>query len=362
MSEFQNSIEDPKRPIPKKIFIVPYRNRIQHKFFFSKYMTFLLEDQKDNYEIYFSHQHDERNFNRGATRNIGFLAVKAKYPNDYKEMNFIFNDVDTLPFNKIFNYETTNGVVKHYYGYKHALGGIVVIKGEDFERINGYPCFWGWGMEDNCLQKRCLEMGLQIDRSDFHPIGSPEMLQLFDGVARIISKRDPLRMKNDNGVDGLKTIRNLKYTIDSFSTNSNDNIYIVENPNIFYVNITHFQTLYSFENDQYYNYDLRESTKKIIHLDESRRVYKSFNTTEDWKNIPTKEGFVRPPLRPQTQQQQQQSYPFQPNQQQAPSVKYPSYPQVRNVHPYSPNYARVNNIPPRASKSANVQLGGVRKY
>ena len=84
MSEFQNSIEDPKRPIPKKIFIVPYRNRIQHKFFFSKYMTFLLEDQKDNYEIYFSHQHDERNFNRGATRNIGFLSVKAKYPNDYK--------------------------------------------------------------------------------------------------------------------------------------------------------------------------------------------------------------------------------------------------------------------------------------
>ena len=116
MSEFQNSIEDPKRPIPKKIFIVPYRNRIQHKFFFSKYMTFLLEDQKDNYEIYFSHQHDERNFNRGATRNIGFLAVKAKYPNDYKEMNFIFNDVDTLPFNKIFNYETTNGVVKQYCG------------------------------------------------------------------------------------------------------------------------------------------------------------------------------------------------------------------------------------------------------
>ena len=33
--------------IPKRVFIVPYRNRIQHKFFFSKYMSFLLEDNKD---------------------------------------------------------------------------------------------------------------------------------------------------------------------------------------------------------------------------------------------------------------------------------------------------------------------------
>jgi len=362
MSEFQNIYNNNNNniyeKIPKKVFIVPYRNRIQHKFFFSKYMSFLLEDQKEDYEIYFSHQHDERNFNRGATRNIGFLAVKAKYPNSYKDINFIFNDVDTIPFNKIFNYETTIGIVKHYYGYKHALGGIVVIKGADFEKINGYPCFWGWGMEDNALQKRCNEAGLEIDRSDFHPIGSPEMLQLFDGVARIISKRDPLKMKNDNGIDGIKTIRNLKYTIDSFSTNSNDNIYIVENPNIFYVNISQFQTLYSFENDQYYNYDLRESTKKIIYLDESRRVYKPVNTTEDWKNIPTKEGFTKPPLVPRTFTQAH-IYHQQQHQQQG---KFHHYTQVKNINPYSSQYARVNNIPPRATKSANVQLGGVRKY
>ena len=39
--------------IPKRVFIVPYRSRIQHKFFFSKYMSFILEDDLD-YEIYFS--------------------------------------------------------------------------------------------------------------------------------------------------------------------------------------------------------------------------------------------------------------------------------------------------------------------
>ena len=344
MSVFTENLGREKR-IPQKVFIVPYRNRIQQKFFFSKYMTFLLEDQTDNYEIYFSHQHDERNFNRGATRNIGFLAVKAKYPDHYQSMNFIFNDVDTLPFNTIFNYETVPGVVKHYYGYKYALGGIVVIRGGDFERINGYPCYWGWGMEDNALQNRCLVAGFEIDRTDFHPIGSPEMLQLFDGVARIISKRDPLRMKHDNGQDGLTTIRSLKYKIDSFSTNSNDNLYVVENPLIFYINISQFFTLSSLERDAFYHYDLREPSKKIIHLDESRRIDPSVSvgSTEDWKNIPSKVGT--------------QAIQLQPNN----FPQAPQAPQGRNVHPYSTHYARVNQIPPRASKSANVGMGGVRR-
>lgn len=62
--------------IPKRVFIVPYRNRLQHKFFFSKQMEFILEDD-DDYEIYFSHQCDRRHFNRGATRNIGFLAMRG---------------------------------------------------------------------------------------------------------------------------------------------------------------------------------------------------------------------------------------------------------------------------------------------
>jgi hypothetical protein len=134
MSEILKTLEQIK--IPKRIFIVPYRNRIQHKFFFSKYMSFLLED-KDDYEIYFSHQCDARTFNRGGSKDIGFIAVKNKYPQHYKDITFIFNDIDTIPFNKIFDYQTSIGVVKHYYGFKYALGGIVVMKGYDFEKING---------------------------------------------------------------------------------------------------------------------------------------------------------------------------------------------------------------------------------
>ena len=70
---------------------------------------------------------------------------------------------------------------------------------------------------------------LFIDRSTFYTIGSPQILQLFDGISRIISKKDPWRMQNDNGVDGLRSITKLSYTIDDKSNNQNDNIFVVNN-------------------------------------------------------------------------------------------------------------------------------------
>jgi hypothetical protein len=282
--EIQNE-EIKNTKIPKRIFIVPYRNRAQHKFFFSKYMSFILEED-DDYEIFFSHQCDSRTFNRGATKNIGFIAARNKYPNDYKDINFIFNDVDTIPFNKIFNYTTNHGTIKHFYGFKYALGGIVVIKGADFEKTNGFPCFWGWGMEDNALQKRCEAVGLYVDRSVFYNIGSPEILQLFDGISRIISKKDPWRGENDNGIDGLRTISQLKYTMDEKSENPNDNLFTVHNPKIFYINIHNFLTYIPFGSEEYYTYDLREPKRKIIHPDKIKETRKNVITTSDWTNIP----------------------------------------------------------------------------
>jgi hypothetical protein len=271
--------------VPKRVFIVPYRNRVQHKFFFSKYMSFILEDA-DDYEIYFSHQCDARTFNRGATKNIGFLAMKHKYPEHYKDITFIFNDVDTIPFNKIFDYQTTENVVKHYYGFKYALGGIIVMKGSDFEKINGFPCFWGWGMEDNALQKRCDAYGLKVDRSVFYNIGSPEILQLFDGISRIISKKDPWRGEHDNGVDGLKTITQLKYIIDEKSENPNDNMFTVHNPRIFFINISTFLAHIPFGSEEYYSYDLREPKRKIINPDKIKETSKTVISTNDWSHIP----------------------------------------------------------------------------
>jgi hypothetical protein len=392
--------------VPKRVFIVPYRNRVQHKFFFSKYMSFILEDC-DDYEIYFSHQCDARTFNRGAAKNIGFLAIKDKYPNDYNDITFIFNDVDTIPFNKIFDYQTTHGVVKHYYGFKYALGGIVVMKGADFERINGFPCFWGWGMEDNALQKRCDGYGLTVDRSVFYEIGSPEILQLFDGISRIISKKDPWRGENDDGVDGLRTIHQLKFVIDEKSENPNDNIFAVHNARIFFINISTFLTYIPFGSEEYYNYDLREPKRKIINPDKIRETHKTVVSTNDWSNIPYyptnrekrenvakylmsmgkqvpdslirqieedkqkeiqsdsfnnftsnshQEKHVRFQDQQHLQQQQQQQQQQYLQQQQRQNLQQKQQPPPNK---FSPQYAAYINAKPRAQASAKIRLGGV---
>ena len=392
--------------IPKRIFIVPYRNRIQHKFFFSKYMSFILEDKED-YEIFFSHQCDARTFNRGAVKNIGFIAAKNKYPEHYKDITFIFNDVDTIPFHKIFDYETTHGVVKHYYGFKYALGGIVVMKGGDFEKTNGFPGFWGWGMEDNVLQRRCQAVGLHIDRSVFYNIGSPEILQLFDGISRIISKKDPWRGEHDNGVDGLRTISQLKYTIDETSENPTDNVFAFENPKIMFINISTFLTHIPFGAEEYYNYDLREPKRKIIHPDKIRETKKTIVSTNDWTNIPyypttleKKENMVKylvsmgkqvpqallkevsdgkkqqiqqdafnnfnsnsspsPSIIPQNQiyQQHTQNGHLSRIPTQAANQQYYNRTPPPPPNKYSPQYASYIGAKPRAQASAKIRLGG----
>jgi hypothetical protein len=322
--------------VPSRIFIIPYRNRKEQKFFFTNQMSFILEGQTD-YEIYFVHQSDNRSFNRGATKNIGFLAMKDKYPNDYQNITFIFNDVDTVPFHKIFDYVTEPGTVKHYYGFEYALGGIVVINGGDFEKINGYPNFWGWGMEDACLQKRCDMHNLVIDRSQFYKIGSPEILQLFDGVSRLICKKDPNRMQNDNGIDGLVTIHGLRYDISFSSTNPEDNIYVNNNDKIQVINVTSFTTQVRFESDEYFEYDLREP-KINFRVASKSRMANPINTTEEWKNIP-----------------------YYPSREDKMAIKKDlqqrNIPQ--NMNKYHPKYASVVGAKPAALGSVRMGLGGV---
>ena len=381
---------------PKIVFIVPYRNRVQHKFYFSTYMTSILGDTTEPYEIYFSHQCDARSFNRGGTKNIGFLAVKAKYPNNYKDITFVFNDIDTLPFSNIFDYATIPGIVKHFYGFKYALGGIVSMTGADFEATNGFPNFWGWGMEDNVLQTRCEKIGLKVDRSQFYEIGSPNILQLFDGVSRLINRKDPWRATHDNGVDGLRTIHKLEYSIDTESRNPLDNVHVVNSDKIFIVNIGTFMTSIRFEHDNYYEYDLREPPRKIINPDRIR-TNKSSNSTDDWTNIPfyptaeKKRDMIQqygkekaeeiieysynnstdptmevmpppPPTNPTRILLQQQSSQMQQIQQYNQMMLQQNLnariiPQ--NINKFSPAYARIIAAKPKASKTANIRMGGL---
>jgi len=255
---------------PKIIFIIPYRNRLEHKTFFTNYMTSILPNESNEISMYFSHQHDNRPFNRGAVKNIGFLAMKQKYPVSYKQITFVFNDIDTIPFENLFNYETQMGTVKHFYGFENTLGGIVCIKGADFERTNGFPNYWGWGMEDNVFQQRCLAVQLRIDRSVFYPIGSPEVFQLFDGISKLVNSKTITYASVDNGFDGLRTIRQLTYTIDELSTNQVDNRFPLknqENPLHFkYINISQFTAFHNPYDEKFHEYDMRTSMGQFMAL------------------------------------------------------------------------------------------------
>ena len=200
---------------PDRIFLIPFRDREQHKHFFSTYIQHILEDEDpSSYEIYYAHQKDGRPFNRGAMKNIGFMAMKQKYPDDYRDITFIFNDVDVIPYKKgIFSYNAVQGSVTHNYGYESCLGGCFAIKGSDFDETNGFPNIWGWGLEDFIMQKRVLRLGIHIDRKGFRPIGHRDVLQLYDGVHRTLLQETVKESQVKYQFDGFQNIKELEYTI-----------------------------------------------------------------------------------------------------------------------------------------------------
>ena len=210
----------------------------------------------DDYKIYYVHQQDTRSFNRGAIKNIGFLAMKSKYPNDYKNITFVFNDVDTMPYTKNFlNYETTDNVVKHFYGYKFALGGIVSIKGSDFERIGGFPNFWAWGYEDNVLNLRVLAAGIHIDRTQFYPIMDKNIFQLKDGMSRVVN-RNEFDQFIKNTSETMADIHNISFEI---------------NEDTQFVNVSGFLTKNPENLNQMVDYDLRKGIQPFKPLPQARR-------------------------------------------------------------------------------------------
>jgi hypothetical protein len=255
--------------IPKIIFIVPYRDRIAEKLHFSVYMKYIMEDyDKNDYEIYYSHQMDSRPFNRGATKNIGFLVMKKKYPNDYKNITFVFNDIDSVPIKKnMFNYITTSGVVKHFYGFTFTLGGIFSIVGSDFEKCNGVPNNWGWGIEDNAMNDRALLNEFIINREQFYPRNSKAVLHLYETAERLINNKEPDNYVKKNLNDNLINLHDISYIIvpnNETEPNTENNILTDDSKiknvnkvstieqNEYMINISNFRTFVNPANEIFY--------------------------------------------------------------------------------------------------------------
>jgi hypothetical protein len=190
-----------------RIYIVPYRDRAEHLEFFKTYISHV-DPITSDYRVLIIHQRDQRPFNRGAMKNIGFLAVKQLYPQTYKNISLIFNDVDIMPFKEgVFYADTLPGIVRHNYGYTTCLSASFVIKAGDFERTGGFPNLWTWGLEDYLMQERAFAAGLKIDRSRFRPVGDRTVLQFFDGITRNMSTLDVGATRQRHLKDGLATLQ-----------------------------------------------------------------------------------------------------------------------------------------------------------
>ena len=121
-----------------------------------------------DYHVYIIEQSDDsRKFNRGKLLNIGFdLARKSGRNHDV----FIFHDVDLLPQPDLGVWYSKfpkapihiARVWDRYSNNPKYFGGVVSFSSSDYKRINGYPnTFWGWGGEDDEMQKRLERLGIK---------------------------------------------------------------------------------------------------------------------------------------------------------------------------------------------------------
>lgn len=250
--------------IPLFVFLVPYRNMEEHLNIYLCVMPWILEDMK-HWEIYIVHQKDDRPFNRGGIKNAGFLYIKDKYPNDYKDITLVFQDVDTIPTKKniVSSFECNKGSLKHFFGFDYALGGLISVKARDFELMNGFPNYWGYGFEDSHLVKRCRTHRISIDRRCFYDIKKQqkEFIRFPNDKTRQISKNPVYIEKNTKPYHGITEIKNIIFKEKVVQSN----IYQVDCTN-WTINTSHKQEFRTFNYGNNPVYDSEGPYKKKRNL------------------------------------------------------------------------------------------------
>jgi hypothetical protein len=218
--------------------IVPYRDREEQlQAFLAHMLTYFARDKVDRftpYRITVVEQNDDRLFNRGKLRNVGFDLTRDSA--DY----FCFHDVDYLPVWADYSYpdapmriiwygadvvpydEGDSVEIKH--DYNRYFGGVLLFNRSDFLAVNGFSNqYEGWGFEDIDLRLRCVEAGLEVKYRDgtFQPLhhkndGLDRSLRYTDAA---LANKERLEKRADKMVfaDVMKSdgIAQLSYTVDS---------------------------------------------------------------------------------------------------------------------------------------------------
>lgn len=157
-------------PNKKRLAIlVPFRDRFDELLEFVPHMHNFLNRQKIPFHIFIIQQKDNHRFNRASLINVGFLYTRNDY--DYIAMH----DVDLLPLNDNLKYDYPEFGPIHIsspethpkYHYKTFIGGILLVKREHFELVNGMSNnYWGWGLEDDEFYVRLKDAGLEVRHPD----------------------------------------------------------------------------------------------------------------------------------------------------------------------------------------------------
>lgn len=217
--ELQGLVKQPKNDMIMNI-IVAYRDpgdgsrKAQLKQF-KEQINLIFKDQTD-VRIYIIEQEGNRSdygllpellkqpnsemakFNLGILKNIGF-AIASKSMKD-KDAYYILSDVDLLPsINLVKDYLTypknpihlaNKGTRYNISGTDHSfLGGVISVNKKDFIKANGYPNnFWGWGGEDNALNRRFKQNSIQITKSS-EPVIDLEKLSLQEKLTKLRTEK-----------------------------------------------------------------------------------------------------------------------------------------------------------------------------
>lgn len=162
--------------VPTHVFLITYRNRQEEMAKFNETMPPILDADigAGKWKIIYVHQCNKWMFCRGSLFNLGFKEVCRRWPNDWRNIQLVLHDVDIYPTKSgVIDYNSSRpGVARHPYGVLRpnlggTVGGICVLYGSDYAKVNGSPNFVGWGGEDVSLYRRLVAAGVKIDESGF---------------------------------------------------------------------------------------------------------------------------------------------------------------------------------------------------